>query len=75
MWRPWTMSPSPTTSTTPSSNIYVNHNYERAQYYFTSFQNQKCNGTYNRGKFIKLTTLCEDCYNLYKILEVYDECK
>jgi len=39
-----------------------------------SFEDLQCRGRYDRSIYSELERVCDDCYNLYKNLEVYGSC-
>nr|QTY40865.1 venom polypeptide precursor [Doratifera vulnerans] len=38
------------------------------------FDKYKCKGEYDASMVINLISICEDCYNLLEITEIYDQC-
>ncbi|XP_022240548.1 crustacean hyperglycemic hormone A-like [Limulus polyphemus] len=40
-----------------------------------SFSVLGCMGTYDKAKFARLNRICEECYNLYRIPSVQEDCR
>merc|ERR1712146_776430 len=56
------------------SNSMLTSNSQNSSLKLKSYDESSCRGLYNPAAYTRLEHICRDCFNLFKVVEIYSMC-